>query len=184
MRGPFPPRRRGEIGIARFFDSEGREIPSPGGPVGELAPVFSEPGAFDDASVVLTLRSQDLDPGRVTKALDLDPDRSWKAGELHSWGRSELGLQRSVDWGIWLRRWKLQPEKVAEDLAEFCQALPPDAEVWDELSQSYTVRLVLEISSSFWNTELTIPAAFIQWCGDRGLDLTVDVFTTQQESEE
>jgi hypothetical protein len=134
------------------------------------------------ATATLRISGETLVPGDVTNLLGASPTAAQAKGEeLH--GRS--GTTRVAKFGMWrLSASETSPANVDSQISEILDKLASDLSVWSQLSSQYSIDLYCG-----WFMEKKNEGEQISWenlraLGQRGISLSLDIYSGDGEGNE
>ena len=127
---------------------------------------------MDEASVMLRIYGDDLDPEEITRLLGCEP---WDAGRT---GELKVGAKRS--WTVRRGYWKLRSERsetdVAEQIPELLARLTQDLGVWEALASRYKMDLFCGLFLRTRNRGVEFDAALLKMICERHLKVGFDIY--------
>lgn len=133
-------------------------------------------GGFDESIIKLTISDEALDPALVTKALKVEPTKSYRKGDLSE------NKKRTMKRGLWqlATPWVATLE-FEDNLAAFLAKLPRDTRKWKSLCSKYDCRITIVLRMRTWNRGGEISAEALQSIAKRKLKLELDVYHDADE---
>jgi hypothetical protein len=136
-------------------------------------------GPFQRMFFVLEIFGDELDPEKISKALGVRPDQSYKKGDERPRGSQYYKT------GAWIL--KSGEVQIAEDRSgeerfeDWTSKLPGDADTWRSLKEHYSVTVRLVGYTDQWNADFTISPKTLSHLSDLGLPLTIDPYLSLDE---
>jgi hypothetical protein len=135
-------------------------------------------------STLLMVLGTDLDPDRVTAALGVEPDQTWRRGSTETLLRTDDGAPRVMtrakphEWGGWKKvaSDELRQFEVARQLRHWLELLEPRHEaVQSLLNADHQVFIDIYVATAS-ACGFTLPAAVQARMAALGVDLQVNVY--------
>lgn len=136
-------------------------------------------GPFNRMFFLLEIFGEELEPGKITEILGVNPNQSYKKGDERPRGSQYYKA------GAWIL--KSGEVQIAEDRSgeerfeEWTAALPGNAEIWSSLKNSFEVRVRLVGYTDQWNADFTISPKALSNLSVLGLPLTIDPYLSLDE---
>ncbi|MBW4693580.1 MAG: DUF4279 domain-containing protein [Lyngbya sp. HA4199-MV5] len=147
-------------------------------PVGEL--VWVAGGEVDECSVSLRFFGEDLDPDEVTQALGITPTGSYKKGDIFRGKRSDI-IRKTGSWRYSVK--KCADVHLEDQITTLLGKLPSDLEVWRRLTETFEADLFCGLWLKRWNRGLDFAPETLQRIGERGLTLSLDIYSNCDDEE-
>ena len=122
---------------------------------------------------------EDLDPEAVSRALGLEPDKSYCKGEVATWGPFK---GRSADSGFWAKAVETsEPENLERLINGLFAAATPDLVVWTEIAGRFEGNLFCGLFMNRSNEGLSLSATTLAALSDRGIALQLDIYDNSRD---
>lgn len=135
-------------------------------------------GALESTRVSLRVFGDELDPQEVTDLLGCPPTRQARKGDLRPSGHAE----RTNGW--WLRADKREPGDLNAQISEILARLTNDMTIWSDLKTRFRMELFCGLFMRSANDGLRLPAETLAAIGDRGIDLDLDIYGSDEDRDE
>jgi hypothetical protein len=126
----------------------------------------------------LTVLSDDLHPEELTRRMGIDPDRSWRKGDL-------TRARRPQPHHGWELTSRLSDDRPVEDhLADVLERTAPIAGSVAAMARDpavHSVRLMLSRSGDNWNPGLTISPEAIRQLDGLGIGVDIDIYVLPED---
>jgi hypothetical protein len=127
---------------------------------------------LDRSVASLRISGDDLDPSEITKALDCEPTRGQRKGDVLI-GKS-TGISRTVKFGMWLLEANdREPEDLDGQITGLLDRLNPSLDIWRSIAARYRIDLFCGLFMRESNEGAAISAASLAALGQRGALRTV-----------
>lgn len=131
---------------------------------------------LDRSVAALRITGEDLDPTEITKALGCQPTRGHRKGDVLTGKKS--GISRTVKFGLWLLQTEdREPEDLDGQISELLGRLNPSLDVWGSISARYQMDLFCGLFMRESNEGATISAESMAALGQRGVQLSLDIYS-------
>jgi hypothetical protein len=148
-------------------------------PVGEL--VYLCGGEIDQVSVTLLLKSEDLDPQRISALLQCEPTSAHRKGDV----LPSKKYQRTAKFGLWcLKVPRISGKTLEEQILLLLSMLPSEVSVWHQVTASAEAQLFCGLWLKTWNRELDLLPSTLSEIAQRGLILRLDIYFDGSEEKE
>ena len=136
------------------------------------ARVFAEVGGpVDESSATLAVYGRDLEPGKVTALIGVEPTNSFRRGFKRS-PRSP-----AMPHGAWLFEVRgVAPDGPAVQIEALLAKLPHSAHVWRELVEQYTVQLRVALHMQGLNKGFSLSKQLTSRLAALGVDVEFDLY--------
>lgn len=136
-------------------------------------------GGIGRTKVSLRFAGEDLDPEVVSRGLGLRPDKSYRKGEIASWGRFK---GRAAESGFWhLSTEALEPGDLNAQITDMLTHATSDVSAWRNISERYSGNLFCGLFMKTMNEGLSLPAATMVALGARGIELQLDIYDSSRD---
>jgi hypothetical protein len=135
---------------------------------------------LDRSVAALRISGDDLDPTEITKALGCEPTRGQRKGDVLT--GKKTGISRTVKFGMWLLQANdREPEDLNGQIAELLDRLNPSLDVWASIALRYRMDLFCGLFMHESNEGAAISAASLAALGQRGIELSLDIYSPTAE---
>jgi hypothetical protein len=128
----------------------------------------------------LRIRGDDLVPAEVSNLLRCAPTTSQTRGEVIVGGKT--GIERIARTGMWsLHSADQEPENLDGQIEEILAKVTADIETWQGLARRHRADLFCGLFMEGGNEGLVISPASLVALGERGIELSLDVYGSEPE---
>jgi Domain of unknown function (DUF4279) len=153
----------------------------PQSPVGSLTWIAG--GSVDACSVRLRFFGKDLDPDEITQLLGVEPTVSYRKGDILRGKQYDI-VQKIGSWRLAIE--KSVDVELEDQINELLDRLPPDLNIWQDLTKRFEADLFCGLWMERWNRCLDFAPQTLLRIGERGLRLDLDIYAeninTQEET--
>lgn len=131
---------------------------------------------LDRSVAALRISGDDLDPTEITEALGREATRSQRKGDVLTGKKS--GISRTVKFGMWLLQASdREPGDLDGQIVELFDQLSPSLEVWSSIGTLYQMDLFCGLFMRVSNEGTELSAASLIALGQRGIQLSLDIYS-------
>jgi len=148
---------------------------------GEKRDLIRVGGQVDESSATLRISGDDLDPDEITKLLEFPPTVARRKGDVR------LGKRSMNEYTARTGQWHLETPRGEGDLDNHIRwildALCSDLEVWGSIGKKYEIDLFCGLFLHEWNQGTGICSELMLGLGERGIDLSLDIYCSLPEED-
>ncbi|MDP1911755.1 DUF4279 domain-containing protein [Brevundimonas sp.] len=136
-------------------------------------------GGIGRTKVSLRFAGEDLDPEVVSHALGLQPDKSYRKGEIASWGRFKGRAAESGSWHLSVP--VSEPGDLEAQITDLLARATSDVSAWRNMADSYSGNLFCGLFMKTMNEGLSLSATTMGALGARGIELQLDIYDSSRD---
>jgi hypothetical protein len=158
-------------------------------PFGDAAPrkaPLENPGtiramaAIHRSAATLRVMGDDLDPADITRLLGHAPTRAHARGQ--AWTSRTTGIERIHKFGAWiLIADDAEPEDIGAQATALLAKVTPDLAIWREIGARFEIDLFCGLFMEESNEGMGLSPAILQALGERGIELSLDIYDPRDE---
>jgi len=130
-------------------------------------------------TVSLRFAGEDLDPEAVSRAIGLRPDKSYRKGEIASWGRFKGKAAESGAWHLSVQA--SEPGNLEAQITDLLARATADLAAWRGVSDSYSGNLFCGLFMNRTNEGLSVSTTTMTALGARGIELQFDIYDSNRD---
>ena len=132
----------------------------------------------DRRRTTLRFFGDDLDPALISDALNCQPDRGWRKGEVIT--KKDSGSTRVANTGMWSIS-AAPAESFNQQISELLEKTTDDLEAWQTLTSRFHADLFLGYWMEDHNDGFGMSQKAMSMIGERGLRLEIDIYDNSDD---